>query len=204
MSPWAFPVGPAPGAASRSAGQQARGGTISGARVTAGTRLLAQPLRKGPGVIGAGFHAPGQGLGEHERGGGLQFAAEQAGGAGRLEAEGPPVLATYADLGELHSALRLLARPRDARHDLAASPGEPADASPLAYRPPAGQLAAVEAGRAERKRPLLPGLQASAGAAGHLEGSRAAAVHLDLQRPAPADLHRQPAQPRIQEIGVLA
>jgi LuxR family transcriptional regulator, maltose regulon positive regulatory protein len=39
--------------------------------------------------------------------------------------------------------------------------------------------------RAERKRPLLPGLQASAGAAGHLEDSRAAAVHLDLQRPAP-------------------
>ena len=45
-------------------------------------------------MIRAGFHTTGQGLGEHERGGGLEFAAEQIGGAGRLEPQGPPVLAT--------------------------------------------------------------------------------------------------------------
>ena len=81
---------------------------------------LAQPLRVGSGFIRAGFHTTGQGLGEHERGGGLEFAAEQVGGAGRLESEGPPVLATRADLGELHLALRLLARPRGARRGLPA------------------------------------------------------------------------------------
>ncbi len=32
-------------------------------------------------------------MGEHERGGGLEGAGEQIGGAGRLEAQGPPVLA---------------------------------------------------------------------------------------------------------------
>ena len=57
-------------------------------------------------MIRAGFHASGQGLGEHERGGGLEFAAEQAGGAGRLESQGPPVLATGTDLGEFHLAPR--------------------------------------------------------------------------------------------------
>ena len=43
--------------------------------------LLAQPLRIGAGFIGAGFDTAGQGVGEHERGGGLEFAAEQIGGA---------------------------------------------------------------------------------------------------------------------------
>jgi hypothetical protein len=57
------------------------------------------------------LHAAGQGLGEHKRGGGLEFAAQQVGGAGRLEAQGPPVLTIHADLGEFHPALRLLARP---------------------------------------------------------------------------------------------
>ena len=40
-------------------------------------RRLAQPLRVGPGVLRAGFHATGQGLGKHERGVGRQCAAEQ-------------------------------------------------------------------------------------------------------------------------------
>jgi len=64
----------------------------------------AQPLRIGPGVIRAGFRTTGQGLGEHERGGGLEFPAEQAGGAGRLEAQGPPGLAVRVDLGEFRRA----------------------------------------------------------------------------------------------------
>jgi hypothetical protein len=44
-------------------------------------------------------------------GGGLECAAEQAGGAGHLESQGPPVLATGADLGEFHLAPQLAAQP---------------------------------------------------------------------------------------------
>ena len=92
-------------------------GQPSGVGVTVGARPQAQPFRVGPGFIRAGFHATGQGLGEHERGGGLECAAEQAGGAGRLESQGPPVLAARADLGEFHLALRLAGQPRGGRHD---------------------------------------------------------------------------------------
>ena len=42
------------------------------------------------------------------------------------------------------------------------------------------------------------------GTARDLKDPRAAAVHLHLQYPAPTDLHGQPAQPRIQQVGVLA
>ena len=82
--------------------------------------MLAEPLRIRPGFIRAGFCTTGQGLGEHERGGGLEHAAEQICRTGRLESQGPPVLATGADLGEFHLAPRVLARPRDLSHDLAA------------------------------------------------------------------------------------
>jgi hypothetical protein len=71
-------------------------------------------------LIRAGLHTSGQGLGEHERGGGLQFAAEQLGGAGCLESQRPPVLATRVDLGQFDLAPRLLAQARDARRDLPA------------------------------------------------------------------------------------
>jgi hypothetical protein len=54
------------------------------------------------------------------------------------------------------------------------------------------------------KRPLVPGLQAAAGAPGYLEDSRAAPVCLHLKRPAVAELDRQPRQRRIEKIGVLA
>ena len=74
----------------------------------------------------------GQGVGEHERGGGLEFASEQIGGAGRLEAQGPPVLVTGADLGEFYLASRLLAQLPGARLTLSAGQGELADAPPLA------------------------------------------------------------------------
>ena len=46
------------------------------------------------------------------------IAAKQIGGAGRLETQGPPVLATYADLGELHLAARLLTLATMLRHDV--------------------------------------------------------------------------------------
>ena len=95
-------------------------GQSSGPGVILAARPPGQPFRVGPGFIRAGFHTTGQGLGEHQRGGGLQFAAEQAGRAGRLESQGPPVLATCADLGEFHLAPRLLAQPRGARPDLPA------------------------------------------------------------------------------------
>jgi integrase len=95
-------------------------GPSSGVGVTLGARPLGQPLRIGPGVIRAGFHTSGQGLGEHERGCSLQCTAEQIGRTGRLESEGPPVLATCADLGQFHFAPRLLAQTRGARPDLSA------------------------------------------------------------------------------------
>jgi hypothetical protein len=72
-------------------------------------------------LIGAGLHTSGQGMGEHVRGGGLEFAAEQIGGAGRLEPQRLPVLATGADPGEFHLAPRL-AQPRGGRHDLPVGP----------------------------------------------------------------------------------
>jgi hypothetical protein len=68
-------------------------------------------------LIQAGLHATGQGLGEHERGGGLEFAAKQTGGHCRLENQGLPVLATYVDFGKFHIAPRLLAQPCGGRHD---------------------------------------------------------------------------------------
>ena len=165
--------------------------------VIVGARPLAKPLRIGPGVIRPGLHAAGQGLGEHVRGRGLQLAADQADRAGRLECQGPPVLAAGADLGQFHLAPGLVAPLLGTHHDLPVGKGEPADAPPLAHRPPAGRPTAIPADRAQRKGPLLPGLQAPAGAAGHLEDSRAAAIHLHLNWPAAADLHRHPGPRRI-------
>jgi hypothetical protein len=106
--------------------------------VTFGAQPRGQPFRVGPGLVQAGFHTTGQGVGEHERGGGLEFAAEQIGGAGRLEAQGLSVLAAGADLGEFHHAPRLLAwpGPRAATGPLArtAVPAEPTE--PCIYRSP--------------------------------------------------------------------
>jgi len=50
--------------------------------------------------------------------------------------------------------------------------GTTADAPPFAYWPPAGCVAAAGAERAGGKGPLLPGLQAAAGTACHLEDPR--------------------------------
>jgi hypothetical protein len=91
-----------------------------------------------------------------------------------------------------------------ARRDLPAGEGEPADAPPLAHRSPVGRRTTAGAERAQRKGPLLPGLHVPAGAAGHLEGSRAAAIHLHLNRAAAADLHRHLGPPAIQQVGILA
>ena len=89
--------------------RQGQPGRPSGARLIANARLLAKPLRIGPGVIRAGLHAAGQGLGEHVCGGGLELAAEQADGAARLQCQGPPALAAGADLGEFYLAPWLVA-----------------------------------------------------------------------------------------------
>ena len=91
------------------------------------------------------------GLREHARRGGLQQVAERVLRAGRLESQGPPVLAVHADLGEFHRAPGLLARPRAVARDWPAGQGEPADPPFLAYRFPAGQVTAVLAGRAHGK-----------------------------------------------------
>src|SRR6266498_3624445 len=127
------------GAATPRATNSPAAGQPSGVSVTLGSRRPAQPPRIGPGVIRARCHATGQDLGEHERGGGLEFGAEQLGGAGRLESQGPPVLATRTYRGEFHLAPRLPAQPSGPRHDPPAGPRELADPPPLADRPPAGR-----------------------------------------------------------------
>ena len=119
----AFPAGPAPGRGGQNGGRVRLGRGQCQAPASLRARPLAQPLRVGPGFIRAKFHTSGQGVGEHERGGGLEFAAEQIGGAGRLEAQGPPVLATGADLGEFYLASRLLAQLPGARLDAVRWPG---------------------------------------------------------------------------------
>ena len=94
-------------------------------------------------------------------------------------------------------------RPRGARHDLHVASENPVRRRLLRTgRPRAGSRRSGWAG--SQGKDHLPVLHAAAGAARHLEDSGAAAVRLHLQCPAPADLHRQPAQLRIQEVGVLA
>jgi len=115
MPPLAFRVGLAPGLTIRTGGSRLGGGTVFTRRRHCRRLPLAQPSCIRPGFIQAGFHTTGQGLGEHQCVGGLEFAAQQIGGAGRLESQRPPVPAARADLGEFHLAPRLLARPRGGR-----------------------------------------------------------------------------------------
>ena len=104
----------------------------------------------------------------------------------------------------IEMAPRLVALSRPTRHDLPSGQGELGDAPRLAHRPPAGCIMAVLAGHALPRGPLLPGLHAPAGAARHIEASRAAAVGLHLQCLAPADLYREPRRRRAEEVDVLA
>jgi hypothetical protein len=66
-------------------------GMVFSCRRDFGAWLLGQPLGVGPGFIQAEFHTTGQRLVEYERGGGLECAVQQMRGAGRLEAQGPPL-----------------------------------------------------------------------------------------------------------------
>ena len=77
------------------------------------------------------------------------------------------------------------AQPWGVCHDLPAGPGEPADAPPFTYLPPAGRVTAIWAEWADGKGPFLPGLRAPTSTARHREEARAPAVHLHLQCPAP-------------------
>ena len=163
----------------------------------------AKPFRIRRGVFHTQFRAIRQGLGKHERGGGLEPGAEQIARAGRFETKGPPVLVVRAELGELHRAPGLVGQLTGARRDSRAGQRVPVDSPLLAYRPPAVRGTAVLAERAERKGPLLPVLHTTAGAAGTIEDSRAAAEHFHLQRPARANLHRQPSHVRIEKVVVF-
>src|SRR6185312_12392109 len=62
----------------------------------------------------------------------------------------------------------------------------------------------VRAERPERERPLPPGLEAATGVACCIEDARTAVAYLHLELPASAELHRQPAQNRVGEVGVVA
>ena len=150
------------------------------------------------------FHISRQGPGEYQRGGALQRAAEQVGGTGRLKSQGPPGLTARADLGKLHRARRLRGPTRDARHDPPAGQPELADTPSLVYHAPGGRSGIIRAEGPERERPLPPGLEATTGAACCIEVSRTAMAQLHLELPACAELHRQPAQNRADEVGVLA
>ncbi len=54
------------------------------------------------------FDPIGKRLGEDLRGGGFKLAAEQAAGAGGVEAQRPPELTIRVDFGELHRAAVLI------------------------------------------------------------------------------------------------
>lgn len=60
---------------------------VPGCSAGADAGLPAEPFHIGPGVGRAEFQAAWQGLGEHQRCGGLEFIAEQPRRAGRLEPE---------------------------------------------------------------------------------------------------------------------
>src|SRR5207237_3880456 len=92
-------------------------GPASGADVTPGTRPPAQPVHIGPGFIQAGFRAARHGLREHARRGGLQHVDERILRAGRLESQGPPVLARAEYLGEFYRAPGLLVQSRGLARD---------------------------------------------------------------------------------------
>jgi hypothetical protein len=64
------------GSARRQTSPLGRGTQPSVVSATPGARPLAKPLRIRPGLIRARFHIAGQGVGEHERGGGLKLAAQ--------------------------------------------------------------------------------------------------------------------------------
>ncbi len=145
-------------------------GASSGVGV-AGARPLAQPLHIRHGLIRAGFRAAGHGPGDHERGGGLKHAAKQIGGAGHLQAQGSPVLAAPADLGDLHLATPARRSASRRCHDRPIGQREPDDPLPLAYWLPADRVTAVAAEWVTGKGLLSPGLQVPAGAASHLEDS---------------------------------
>lgn len=154
-----------------------------------GTGRVEEPLCIGSGVIQAGFHLTREGLGEHERGGGLELAAEQVRRADRFEAERPPGLATGEDLGQFHRAPCFLARPLSTQPDWPAGQRKPADVPRLSDQPPTGWVTAAVAGRAEGKGPLEPGLHATASTPRHIEDSWAPLVRLHLKCRASAELH---------------
>jgi hypothetical protein len=149
------------------------------------------------------LHVSGQGLGEHQRGGALQHAAKQVGG---------PVASNPRDrqvwMPELTSVSSTV-------HDGSmARPGMPAMIRPLASRNwlirrllrttdqaddsasygPSGPNG-NDHFRQDSRRPR---------AARCIEDSRTAVAQLHLELPACAELHRQPAQNRVDEVGVLA
>src|SRR5271154_7423324 len=85
----------------------ARGGVLTLPWVNCGDcPVPAQPFGVGLAVVHVKFHIAGRGLGEHQRGGARQRAAEQVSRTGRLESQGPPGLTARADFGEFHSAFR--------------------------------------------------------------------------------------------------
>ena len=67
---------------------------------------------------------------------------------------------------------------------------------------PAGWPGIVGAEWPERERPFPPQLDAPAGTAAGSENAQAALVRLHLEQTARADLHRQPAQDRVEEISI--
>lgn len=133
-----------------------------------------------------------RGPGEHERRGRLEFAVAYLVRAGCLQSHRPPVLLARADLGEFNRAPGL---PADQR--------EPADSPPLPHRHPADRVGILAAEPVTGKGPFLPGLHPAQGATRHLEDSRATLIRLYLKGPARADLHREPAKVRFQQVDVL-
>jgi len=115
----------APGAASKAAGHSARQDPVFRRRRRRAAAGLATPLRTWiqPGQVPR--HRAGAGRTRAPRWPGVRCGADR--GGGRLEAQGPPVLAARGDLGEFHPATQLASQPSGARRDPPAGQRETGD-----------------------------------------------------------------------------
>ena len=157
----------------------------------------------GLGGIRAGFRAAGHGLGEHERSGGRSSLRSRSAGPvaskPRVHQSWPRVRISVSSTSHpgsppspgARAAMRSLASENRLIRRLLRT---------ASSRPP-HRCAGGAGGRETTTSARTPSVR---GRGRPPRGFRAAAVHLYLQRPAPADLDRQPAQPRIQQVGVLA
>jgi hypothetical protein len=168
--------------------------------VLPGIRLSAQPLCVGLGVTLPSSMPSGRARANKSAAAALSSPLSAWAGPGGLKSQGPPRLAAHVDLGEFHRTPLLPAQPRSTQPGglgdqliwrLLRTGRQPAWSTLPVLGGPCGKVHFCQDCRRPRARPAAS------------RKPRAAAVRLHLQRPPPADLHRQSGQVEIQEVGVL-